>query len=154
MRLLLLAVGASSLAALAFGAVPIANVSSSETFELRGHMVPVEGVTSWPVLAGDRIHASTSNALIRFADGSTITLYPGSTATVDSDSVDHNSFHLIAGSMALIIKAPKNLSVFSAGSPVEIHPGKQIVVSAAGKPGSSGGARPMLALPPRHVSGR
>ena len=152
MRPLLLAVGAIAFVASAFAAAPIANVSSSEPFELRGHTVPVEGVTSWPVLAGDRIHASTSQALIRFADGSVITLYPGSTATVDSDSADHNSFRLISGTMALAIKAPRNLSIYSAGELVTVHPGRQVV--STGKVGVGATVRPMLVHPPTPVSGR
>jgi hypothetical protein len=61
----------------------IATVTSSAPFRLRGAQVtPGQGVPSWPVMASDTIIAGTAPVSITFPDGSSITLTPGSQATI------------------------------------------------------------------------
>lgn len=61
----------------------IATVTSSSSFQLGGATVtPGQGVPSWPITSGDTIKAGSSPVTITFPDGSTITLTPGSQATL------------------------------------------------------------------------
>lgn len=85
------------LAAACWGQSQVATVSSPSGFTLRGASVtPGQGVPNWPVLAGDTIKAGTSPVTFTFPDGSTITLDPGSEATVDL-SGQTPVFHLKTG---------------------------------------------------------
>ena len=65
-------------------AQPVANVTSSAPFTLRGAQVtPGQGVPTWPVMAGDTVKAGTAPTLITFPDGSVITLDPGAEAILN-----------------------------------------------------------------------
>lgn len=55
-------------------APPVATVTSANPFQLSGATVPVAGVPSWPVSAGDELTTLQSPALLRFGDGSEVVL--------------------------------------------------------------------------------
>ena len=102
----LLLVSASILAA----AAPVATISSSGTFELRGKSVRTEGVPSWPMMAGDEVGTSAGSAEIRFRDGSRVTLNPNSRAKVEKTETGL-VFRLQAGEMEFAV-APKSTVTF------------------------------------------
>lgn len=63
---------------------PVATVTSSGPFELRGaHVTPGLGVPSWPGLVGDTIKAGNAPVTVTFPDRSTIILNPASSARLD-----------------------------------------------------------------------
>ena len=68
-----------------FADSPVASVSSSEPFSLRGAEVQVHGVPSWPVFAGDVIVAGKAPAMLKFGCGSLVRLNPGTEAHVSID---------------------------------------------------------------------
>jgi hypothetical protein len=70
----------------AFAAAPadsIATISSEEPVRLRGVHVPVAGIGSWPLVAGDDIATGSAPAVVLFRDGSRVTLAPNSRARLD-----------------------------------------------------------------------
>src|SRR5581483_10602517 len=83
---------------MAYAAVPAARVSSGEPFMLRGAVVPVAGVPSWPLLAGDSIGTEGASASIRFADGSVVTLAERSNAQLEEVN-GKVALRLLGGSM-------------------------------------------------------
>src|ERR1035437_7429289 len=61
----------------------VATVTSTAAFQLRGANVTTDqGVPSWPVMPADAIKAGSTPVVITFADGSIITLEPGSSAKI------------------------------------------------------------------------
>src|SRR5579863_3903839 len=84
--------------AVAFAASPVATITSSGKFELRGVSVKNEGIPSWPVMAGDEIRTLGSSATILFRDGSTVMLSEQAFARVEK-SGNKVSFRLLDGAM-------------------------------------------------------
>ena len=50
----------------AWGATPLGRVSSSQPFDLNGAIVPVAGIASWPLFAGDRVVTHSAPATVVF----------------------------------------------------------------------------------------
>ena len=83
---------------------PVATVTSSGPFELRGaNVTPGQGVPSWPGLAGDTIKAGNTPVTVTFPDRSTIILNPGSSAKLDL-SGQTPVFQLTSGSASYSLK--------------------------------------------------
>lgn len=83
---------------------PVATVTSSGPFELRGaHVTSGQGVPSWPGLAGDTIKAGSTPVTVTFPDRSTIILNPGSSAKLDL-SGQMPVFQLTSGSASYSLK--------------------------------------------------
>jgi hypothetical protein len=57
-----------------FAAAPVATVSSTESIVVSGISVPTSRVMSWPVNANDEIATQAAPAMVRFADGTVMTL--------------------------------------------------------------------------------
>jgi hypothetical protein len=72
------------LALCAWGATPLARVSSSQPFDLNGVPVPVAGIASWPLFAGDRIVTHSAPATVVFRGGGRIVLEPNSELKIDA----------------------------------------------------------------------
>jgi hypothetical protein len=70
------------LSALVMHAEVVATVSSSEPFTLRGNVVPIQGVSQWPVFNGDEIATSSASAIVSFSDGSRILMDRNTRLTV------------------------------------------------------------------------
>jgi hypothetical protein len=96
---------------------PVATISSSGTFELRGVEVKVDGVPSWPMLAGDDVRTTNAPALIQFRDGTRVTLAEKSQAKVEK-SGEGLVLRLRTGSMEFNIASGSTLKVFNADMPV------------------------------------
>jgi hypothetical protein len=117
-------------------AEPVASVTSTEPFLLRGALVTVSGVPSWPVAAGDEIATGTVPAVITFRDGSRVTLNVKSKAKIESEKgrlllrvlEGAGSYFLVSGSM---------LRLFSGTSPVPAGTGQGTIAVAGSGSGSS-----------------
>ena len=83
------------------GAVqPIASITSASPFELRGHIVNVDGVPTWPIAAGDDIAISKDSASLQFRDGSRVILLPVARFSLDFKD-DTVLLRLSAGSLRM-----------------------------------------------------
>ena len=128
---------------IALAAGPVATVTSSAAFELRGAEVKVEGVPSWPVLQGDVVATKTAPALIIFKDGSRVTLQPNSKARVENTK-DGLRFNLLDGVMQIIAARDSGVGYLSRDVPVKTPPGVETVAATA----PTGVKRQALLLPP------
>ncbi len=132
----------------AWAARPVANIQSSESFSLGGQMVPVAGIRSWPVVAGDEIVTTSGSAIVTFVDGSRVTLIGRSRARVEERGSEV-VLRLVQGSANYRLAASPKVAVFNGFT-------RQTAVTATISSGSSsaptavaGSGRPTTqALPP------
>jgi hypothetical protein len=97
---------------------PVATVTSSGPFELRGaNVTPGQGVPSWPGLAGDTIKAGNTPVTVTFPDGSTILLNPGSSAKLGL-SGQTPVFQLTSGSASYSLKTLTAVKLMAAAKVV------------------------------------
>ena len=149
------------LAISAFGAKPLATVTSAEPFALNGHSMNAPGVTSFPVILGDTVSTSKSSAVLSFAEGSTIKL--GKVVLLAGDL----DFKLAAGTKISVtnLDSDKTTSaghssdtppVATGAAPTNAHAGlltnPKFLIPAAGI-GAAGLTTGLLTLPPvsRHL---
>ncbi|MGJ5813064.1 hypothetical protein [Paludibaculum fermentans] len=107
----------SAVGAMAWAAGPVATASSGEDFSLKGAVAPVAGVPSYPVMAGDEIRSGGAATVLRFKDGSKVTLAPHAAARVE-DSGSQVAVRLLSGGGAYS---------FSQGSSVQLFAGNRSV---------------------------
>jgi hypothetical protein len=103
-------------------AAPIANVSGTEPFKVSGVSVPVSGVSSWPVIAGDELMAGSAPVVLTFKDGSRVTLAKNSRATVEGKS-KNVALRLLDGAMAFTLSRGSSVRLYSAGNMVSAQAG-------------------------------
>jgi len=103
-------------------ASPIANVSSSEAFKVSGVSVPVSGVSSWPVIAGDELMAGNAPVVLTFKDGTRVTLGKNSRATVEGKN-KNAALRLLDGAMGFTLSQGSNVRLYSAGNLVNAQAG-------------------------------
>ena len=103
-------------------AAPIANVSGTEPFKVSGVSVPVSGVSSWPVIAGDELAAGNAPVVLTFKDGSRVTLGKNSRATLEGKS-KNAALRLLDGAMAFTLSRGSGVRLYSAGSLVNAQAG-------------------------------
>lgn len=138
-RILALAVAGIGLAV---AATPVGVIRSSETFRLRGVPVSVAGVPSWPVVAGDDIATSGSQAIVSFRDGSRVTLDQKSKAKIEDDG----TFRLLEGTMWYKLASGSTLRVASQSKLLQATPG--VEARATTLVGSSASASPAKSFKP------
>ena len=100
------------LAALAwqcFGATPIATISSSQPVVVSGITVPTNRVLSWPVAVNDEIVTQTAPALLRFTDGTVVTLQHDSRMRL-VDGPSGVEVKMLSGSASYAVKAKSSVS--------------------------------------------
>ncbi len=139
---------------LAFAAGPAGTISSKDTFRLRGKTVPVEGVPSWPFMAGDELATDQGPATLQFRDGSRVVIGKSSKVKL-AEAEGSLILKLIDGSMRYRMDPNSTIRLEVAGKPLAFEPGKEGTVSAGGsQPGSGAFADRVKTadLPP--VSGR
>ena len=111
---------------LCLAASPVAMVRSSSPFVLSGAAVPVAGMSSYPITAGDELVAGMAPVLIAFADGSRVTLEKNSKARIESE--DQNTvLRLVAGSGTYRLSQGSKLRLFEADKPA-----RALLVNEAG----------------------
>ena len=138
----------------AFAASPVASVSSSSDFVLRGVRVATAGVPSWPVLAGDNVLAGVAPARIRFQDGSVVTLAPDSSARVEQKD-DSLLLRLTSGSMAFTLAPNSTIGFFSGQSALQATPNVEVTAMAARPAKPSAGSQGVtlgITTPPQPLS--
>ncbi len=77
---------------------PIATISSTGSFVLRGVTVNSSGVSRWPIMAGDSFESGSSTAVVQFKDGSKVSMSESSKGLIVANG-DQISFRLVSGSM-------------------------------------------------------
>lgn len=105
----------------AWAAGPVASVSSGKDFSLKGSMAPVAGVPSYPVMSGDEIQAGNASTVLRFRDGSSVTLSPRSLARVENRG----------SSIAVRVLSGGGAYSFTPGSSVQLFEGSRGVPTAS-----------------------
>ena len=143
------------LVSMAFAGAPVATVTSSAAFELRGAEVKVEGVPSWPVLQGDVIATKAVPAVIVFKDGSRVSLHPNSKARVESTK-DGLSFRLLDGFMQILAAPGSGIGYMSRNVSIK-SPAPMVETVVAATPGQTGVKLHPLdraPLPPVNLSDR
>jgi len=122
----------------------VGTASSSSSFEIRGHLLNVGSVPSWPILAGDDVCAMGSSVELTMRDGSRITLAPNSRVQIES-TADGLSANLISGSMRFSLTSGANLRVLENRHPV---PGRSGSVASGGTSNPTSPRPELTKLPP------
>lgn len=117
-----IAVLVSISAVVCLAAAPIANVSGMEPFKVSGVSVPVSGVASWPLIAGDELSVGNAPVVLTFKDGSRVTLGKNSRATVEGES-KNAALRLLDGAMAFTLSRGSGVRLYSAGNLVNAQAG-------------------------------
>jgi len=139
--------------AVALAAGPVGSISSKDAFRLRGKSVPVAGVPSWPLMAGDELATDQGPATLQFRDGSRVVLGKASKAKLE-DSEGVLVLRLLEGSMKYTMAPKSSMRILAADRPVTYEPGKEGSLSVGSGPatGAFTGNVKTADLPP--VSGR
>ena len=125
-------------------AQPIASITSASSFELRGHIVNVDGVPTWPLTAGDQITAGKEAATIELRDGSRVFLQKDSQLRLDSKN-DTVLLHLMSGSLRMGSVVSPRVAVYASGNLVKPAGGSVVTAGSASHVPSR--AQPALNLP-------
>jgi ferric-dicitrate binding protein FerR (iron transport regulator) len=117
-----------SLVSIAAAETPVATISSTNPFELRGARVPVAGVPSWPLVRGDVIATTTSAAVVSFPDHSQATVEKGSRVEIQGEG-NHTTLKLLEGSLLFRWTSDSGVQLKAAERTVAPQPGSQVTVS-------------------------
>lgn len=93
-----------------FGATPLATISSSQSIVVSGIAVPTNRVMSWPVSLNDEIVTQTAPAVVRFTDGTVVTLQRNSRMRLDPGP-SGVQVKMLSGSAIYDIKARSAVSI-------------------------------------------
>jgi hypothetical protein len=122
----------------AFAASTIGTASSSATFDLNGVTMTPEGVSSWPITAGDELRAGAGPVIIRFQDGSRMTLNEQSRVRLVRNG-NLVSVNLIGGDAQFSLAPASTLQILNLGRQVS---GRSGTISSRGSARDGGGSRP------------
>ena len=100
------------------GAPSVATVSSIQDIVLDGHTVAAAGVTWWPVVLGDTLQSTTSDAMLAFRDGSRVTLGPQSKLRILGSQTKPRVV-LVAGTLDYRLTPGSEVTLASANDPSE-----------------------------------
>jgi hypothetical protein len=135
MRLVTTMALALCVAAVAFAASPVGTASSSVAFDLNGIAMLPEGVSSWPVTTGDEVRAGTAPVVIRFQDGSRMTLGEQGRVRLVRNG-DAVSVNLVGGEAQFSLTPESTLQVLNLGRQVG---GRSGAISSRNPPGAGSG---------------
>lgn len=93
-----------------FAAAPVATVSSTQPVLVSGIAVPTNRVISWPVGVNDEITTQGATALVRFTDGSVVTLQRNSRMRLESNA-SGVEVKMLSGSAIYDVKPKSTVSV-------------------------------------------
>lgn len=136
------------IAGVAWAAQPVAHIRSSEEFQLRGVAVPVAGMRSWPLVAGDDIVTLNAPAVILFTGGGKATLAEKSRAKIEAQGTN-TILRLTGGSLEYRLTDSAKVQIYNRGVHQTVLAGR-ITAGGAGAASNSAGARSAQteALPP------
>src|SRR6202158_619322 len=98
-------------AALAFAAATVGNVSSAGSIKINQTVVPATAATSVPIVLGDQISANESEAVIRMEKRAVITLEPRS--SVKTGEFQGKPFvRLVAGTLHYKLTTDACIAIF------------------------------------------
>lgn len=109
-----------------YAASPIATISSTQSVIVSGITVPTHRVISWPVAVHDEIITQTAPAMVRFGDGTVVTLQRNSRMRVESGAAGLE-VKMLSGSAIYDIKPHSTVSV----APVVSSMSNTVAVAAA-----------------------
>ena len=111
------------------GGGPVGSVTSSESFLLSGHSVPVADIPNWPVMVGDDITTTSSSAVLQFQDGSRVLLFANSSGKIEQGN---NSlvFRLQTGSATINSSPDSRVAFFAKNAPVVAKAGVETPMSS------------------------
>ena len=89
---------------------PIATVSSTQSIVVSGITVPTNRVISWPVALNDEIVTQSAPAMVRFADGTVVTLQRNSRMLL-KQGASGVEVNMLAGSAIYDLKPNSNVSI-------------------------------------------
>lgn len=122
-------IGAMAVATL-FGAQPVASVTSSVNFMLRGAEVNVAGVPTWAMMTGDEVSTHQGPATIEFVDGTRLTLLENTRAKVEMAG-SAMILRLLSGDLRVgALPSKSRIQIFAQNGPAKVSAGS--VVSSAG----------------------
>jgi len=98
--------------ALAFAAEPFGTASSTGAFYVDGVAMTAEGISSWPLVAGDELRAVSSPVIIRFQDGSRVTIAEQSRVKL-TRSGDAINLSLTGGRIEFNLSPSSNVQVWN-----------------------------------------
>jgi hypothetical protein len=93
-----------------FGAAPVATISSTQPIVVSGITVPTNRVISWPVAVNDEIVTQAAPAMLRFTDGTVVTLQRNSRMKLNQGS-SGVEVKMLSGSAIYDLKPRSNVSV-------------------------------------------
>lgn len=109
---------ASGLTALVLAADPVGKASSVGGFEIGGLTLAAAGTPFWPVAAGDEIHSTGAPVVVRFADGSQVTVVGESRVRISKN--EHGiGVNLVSGRVQFKLAADSAIQLFKAGALVD-----------------------------------
>jgi len=151
MRVLNILAIASGLSAMAFAAEPIGTASSSSAFELNGVATRSDGISSWPVMPGDEVRSGISPVVIRFQDGSRMSISEQSRVKLvqNGDAIDVN---LTGGEAYFNLAAQSPLRVYNSGRQVGTRSGSISTRNQTGVVDTAGPRATTRRVPPPPVS--
>ncbi len=120
----------------------VATATSKATFQLKGAPVDPSGVPNWPVNFGDEIVAGTALVTLTMADGSTVSLSPGSRGVVTMKDGKPN-FKLTSGEALYVLKTTDAVKLYAldkAVRPTGLQGHYSLGGTRAGAAGAAAGA--------------
>ena len=151
MRLPIIFAATLGIAGLAFAADSIGTVSSSAPFELSGVAMRADGVSSWPIVAGDEVRSINAPVIIRFQDGSRITISEQSRLVLVRTG-STLSANLMSGQAQFNLTQESSLQVFNLGWRSVARSGSISTRSVTGGAQVSGPRAEVSRIPPPPVS--
>jgi hypothetical protein len=92
-----------------FGATPVATISSTQPVVVSGITIPTNRVMSWPVAVNDEIATQTAPAVLRFTDGTIVTLQRDSRMRLEAGPTGVE-VKMLSGSASYALKARSTVS--------------------------------------------
>lgn len=145
---------AAATLAIAFGlsaASSVGQITSSESFFLRGKLVQVAGVPSWSALPGDEITAGDSSLMVTFTDGSKATIAKRSKARIEQSAEGQILFRLLAGDMTVRATTTSTTAFYNGTSSLRVRPSEEVTVTFGSTASAQSAVRRIPPPPPPSV---
>jgi hypothetical protein len=128
---------------------PVASVTSSTAFDLHGNRINVNGVPSWPVMAGDDITTQSGQAMIQLRDGSRVQLQGNSHVQVESKDDGSLLVRLLSGAMQIVFlgSSPTRTQFYTQATVITPASGQVVSVGAAPVTDAPSGLKALAARP-------
>src|SRR3954452_16182609 len=109
-RFTIAVLAAALMVCVSFAATPVAAVSSNQPIVVSGITVPTNRVMSWPLAVNDEVTTQSAPAVVRFTDGTVVTLQRNSHMRLDAGK-SGVEVKMLSGSAMYDIKARSNVAI-------------------------------------------